>query len=556
MAAERFSNPYSPDAVIFDAGSSGTRPFIYRITRKVVDGDGKVLEPAHIVEVVNHNGKSFDTSPDTTGGLQDQKTDAAVAAHLGPLFTAVETVLARIIPALPAQYYLYATGGVRDRLTPEERGALHTRVTNYIERTRGIPKSQYTYKPIPGTEEAKYGWAAANRSQGRPYSAGYVEMGGATAQIAFPVKAEDYEAAARVVENVNLPTEEEMRKLFGNAPWAIPEVTALRQGHEPTLVRVLSLWAGDRRGNAEEIQRWAGDEGNPGDLAKLEGVVRLWGGDPAKVEEMINGIARLEEVRNRVEMGNRAKLMEEVGPKRQKVFLASYPLGSVAGYKEYLEALFTGDTYRGEVVGGRTIFHDPSKRDGYSEAAPGYPDRILRSRNAENLHYSESNLAKTFHLVGQAQAKLFPGAAITKPLDSTLRKLDFIGASNFWWTMCVALNAEGAFNLSTFHNYTKDSSKLTHAELQQMHPNAEAHMRRIYDNSVFTATWTLCVLRQAFGLPLMKTWDGEGRDISFTPYNGDGLDKNRFSWTLGTAVLLASPGLDDLEQCPVRAPAA
>ena len=57
----------------------------------------------------------------------------------------------------------------------------------YIEGTRGIARTDYEYEPISGTEEAKYGWVAAHRSIGRPYDAGYVEMGGATAQIAFPL---------------------------------------------------------------------------------------------------------------------------------------------------------------------------------------------------------------------------------------------------------------------------------------------------------------------------------------------------------------------------------
>ncbi|KIM36982.1 hypothetical protein M413DRAFT_280032 [Hebeloma cylindrosporum] len=330
MVAERFY------AVIFDAGSSGTRPFIYRITRKEVDGGGNVVQPAQVVEIVNHNGKSFKISPKETGGIQAQKTDAEVAAHLNPLFNDVAGVLARL-PALPVKYYLFATGGVRDRLNHEEREALHRRLTKYIEQTRGIASAAYTYRPIAGTEEARYGWVAANRSQSRPYDAGYVEMGGATAQIAFPLKAEDYEAAARAVENVNLPTEEEMRKLYGNAPWAIPEVGKLREGHQATLAQVLSLWAGVRKGNAEEVQRWVGDEQNLGDLAKLEGVVRLWGGDVAKLQEMvgqfgsrIDGLRRLEEVRKRVEMSNKAKL-EDVGPQRQKVFLArEKPTGSRA----------------------------------------------------------------------------------------------------------------------------------------------------------------------------------------------------------------------------------
>ena len=160
----------------------------------------------------------------------------------------------------------------------------------------------------------------------------------------------------------------------------------------------------------------------------------------------------------------------------------------------------------------------------------------------------------TLHLVHYASEALFPGPAITLTLELVIRNLDFIGASNFWYSMGDVTNPERPFNLSTFYRKTKTSSEITHDALRAMHPTAKQSLLDSYDKSIFTARWTLHVLYAAFGLMLV-TEPGGTQDITFTPYNGP--DGNRFSWTLGTAVLLASPDLNDLAAptASIRAPA-
>jgi len=224
-------------------------------------------------------------------------------------------------------------------------------VENYIEGTRGIARTDYTYGPISGTDEAKYGWVAANRSQARPYDAGYVEMGGATAQIAFPVDPADYATVTATVKKLNPTKKEEMIELYGDAFQNIPEISGLLNRDGPMLMQVLSLWAGLRQPNSQEAQRWVGR--GPGDPAKLEEVVKLWEGDMAQLREVVrevgsqvNGIANLENVLKRLEIKKKAKVeLKDVG--QQKVFLASYPLGSNAGHKKFIETLFAkGARYR------------------------------------------------------------------------------------------------------------------------------------------------------------------------------------------------------------------
>ena len=81
-----------------------------------------------------------------------------------------------------------------------KREALKILLTHYIG-SWGYDAVEYTV--ISGTDEAKYGWVAANHLQpgDPPYNVGYVEMGGASAQIAFPLPMEFHETAVNVVQS-------------------------------------------------------------------------------------------------------------------------------------------------------------------------------------------------------------------------------------------------------------------------------------------------------------------------------------------------------------------
>lgn len=189
----------------------------------------------------------------------------------------------------------------------------------------------------------------------------------------------------------------------------------------------------------------------------------------------------------------------------------------------------------------------------------GSPDdvgeKITKFRQDEGLEASQANPSKTFFLTRYAADALFPGAAITKPLDPVLRKLDFIGASNFFYSLGVALHNKRTVKLSKLHQAIQKDREKTYeqmdGELARMSLEDRKFNRPILEKSIFTTRWTMRVLRQAFGISLMGESDEGGRDITFTPYNGiEG--ENRFSWTLGTAVLLASSDPEDL-RAPVDA---
>lgn len=109
-----------------------------------------------------------------------------------------------------------------------------------------------------------------------------------------------------------------------------------------------------------------------------------------------------------------------------------------------------------------------------------------------------------------------------------------------------ALDDEGSFIFRRSSRIRRTDER-RHAELRSKHIGEPQDKLDIYDNSFFNARWSVHVLNLVFGLDLKKAFSDEGRDMSFTAYNDSGPDKNRFSWTLGTATLIASENHKGLE---------
>lgn len=89
---------------------------------------------------------------------------------------------------------MLGTAGMRDfgRRDSEKLSELEKEINDYLK-SCGFRTDEFPYKTISGEEEAAYGWIAANYSLGTfselgqvsPQTVGYLEMGGASAQIAF-----------------------------------------------------------------------------------------------------------------------------------------------------------------------------------------------------------------------------------------------------------------------------------------------------------------------------------------------------------------------------------
>lgn len=155
---------------IVDAGSSGSRIHLYSITS----------QPDQLP--VFHEEWSNKINPGISSILFEQKS---VDIYLNQLFSNAPDL--QNIPL-----YFYATAGMRLQSQPHQ-ALLYSLITNWFQ-------SQPSWnlieaKTITGHDEGLYGWLAVNYQLGnlsdKKEPVGVLDMGGASVQIAFPVKIKD-----------------------------------------------------------------------------------------------------------------------------------------------------------------------------------------------------------------------------------------------------------------------------------------------------------------------------------------------------------------------------
>lgn len=167
----RSVNPEPHYSLIVDAGSTGSRIYIYKVT------PGKYGNVPGIEQIGQEKVKP---------GISDWNKDpAASKANLGKLVNAAKAK----VPAADQKstpLYLMATAGMRT-LAPNTRDQIMEEISGYFKQDGTFDfKSAQT---ISGTYEGLYGWLAANYidDQLDPNTTreGILEMGGASTQIAF-----------------------------------------------------------------------------------------------------------------------------------------------------------------------------------------------------------------------------------------------------------------------------------------------------------------------------------------------------------------------------------
>lgn len=113
-------------------------------------------------------------------------------ATLEPNKTAVDAYLTTLFAGAPpsqAPVYFYATAGMRT-LSQDKQQKLYSLVNNWFQSNTTWQLA--SAKTIKGSDEGAYGWLALNYqlnnlSTNKPESLGYMDMGGASIEIAFPV---------------------------------------------------------------------------------------------------------------------------------------------------------------------------------------------------------------------------------------------------------------------------------------------------------------------------------------------------------------------------------
>ncbi|MDI1352949.1 MAG: hypothetical protein PSV35_09355 [bacterium] len=157
--------------LIIDAGSSGSRIFLYEV-------------------YFNNNKVPFLNlliSKSITPGLSSfAENPQAAISYLQSLLKQTDTTIRNFgIKPNQLSVYLYATAGMRT-LSVDKQNAIYDKLRHYFA-TRGY--SAYEVKTIDGRDEAIYDWLAVNYLSGtfinKTKSSGSLDMGGASAQISF-----------------------------------------------------------------------------------------------------------------------------------------------------------------------------------------------------------------------------------------------------------------------------------------------------------------------------------------------------------------------------------
>ena len=163
-------------AVIIDAGSSGSRAYVFQYAKSLP------MIPIPVIKSLYSKStqpglSSYATTPDLAG------------ASLQPILTAAANFLQNMgvnLSTVPVS--VSATAGMRS-LPLDEQQPIYASVRSYIRDNYAFSLRDQDVRTITGTEEGLYGWLDVNYLLGNfvhpTPTVGSLDMGGASTQIAF-----------------------------------------------------------------------------------------------------------------------------------------------------------------------------------------------------------------------------------------------------------------------------------------------------------------------------------------------------------------------------------
>lgn len=201
--------------VVLDAGSSGTRVYIYRwLPNTLARQDESTLHALPQLETEDKWTKKVHPGVSTFGAAPE----SVGPEHLKPLLHhALKHIPKDAVAETPI--FLLATAGMRLLPEQQQRDVLRN-VCSYIraETDFYLPDCDVHVQVIPGETEGLYGWIAANYLLGafnspdehqhgkEHHTYGFLDMGGASAQIAFAPNATEAEKHANDLTLLRLRT--------------------------------------------------------------------------------------------------------------------------------------------------------------------------------------------------------------------------------------------------------------------------------------------------------------------------------------------------------------
>lgn len=168
-----------------DAGSSGTRVYVYRWPKRyVTTGRRPYSSPVTTEDWVKKIRPGISTLPDSS--------EETVAAYLDTLLKFSDAILKEKgvdFKTVKVPLYLHATAGMR-LLDTETRGALIRATRNYLKNSHYKVENHFV-KVLSGQEEGVFGWMSVNELKGTLFlpeqsdTYGALDMGGGSTQITF-----------------------------------------------------------------------------------------------------------------------------------------------------------------------------------------------------------------------------------------------------------------------------------------------------------------------------------------------------------------------------------
>ncbi|KAF2855611.1 hypothetical protein T440DRAFT_414223 [Plenodomus tracheiphilus IPT5] len=203
--------------VVLDAGSSGTRVHIYRWLNSDTARDKATDAQLHSLPVIETKKKWTKKIHPGISIFGEHPHDVGIE-HLDDLLShALKQIPAEDVPNTPL--FLLATAGMR--ILPErQRKEVLKEVCDFTRKTTKfqLPDCDVHVQVIPGETEGLYGWIAANyllggfnqpkdHDHGKGHNTyGFLDMGGASAQIAFAPNATEAEKHANDLTLTRLRT--------------------------------------------------------------------------------------------------------------------------------------------------------------------------------------------------------------------------------------------------------------------------------------------------------------------------------------------------------------